>query len=374
LTVTANSTNRVYGAANPVFTASYSGFVNGDTVAVLHGAPAMSSVSSNSWVGTYVITNTLGTLSNANYSFVLQNGWLTNTPAVLTIKADDKTMYLGEAIPQLTWSCIGLVLGDTTNVIVGTPTLSTVGSVSSTNTCTITNKLTNVSATNYTLIASNGTLRVLPPSSQITFSTNVMNYLIGAPPMVMDANMTVTTNGSASFSRALLTARFVYGEADDHLSVLNLGTAAGQVGVVTNATGTDPYAITYGTGGTGLTNIGTFTPGNFPNDLMVHFGTNATLDHVRAVARNMTFCSTSRSPSGNWRHVRCWITTTNSNPAGTNESAASTNTITFQCPTNINAVLIIDRTPSMDTADMHSTNMFGSNRLAAAKFAAVTRS
>ena len=31
LTVTADPRSRVYGAANPVFTASYSGFVNGDT-------------------------------------------------------------------------------------------------------------------------------------------------------------------------------------------------------------------------------------------------------------------------------------------------------------------------------------------------------
>jgi RHS repeat-associated protein len=371
LTVTANNTSRIYGSPNPVFTASYNGFMNGETVAVLQGAPVLSSVGSNSSVGTYVITNTIGTLQATNYSFVLQNGWLTNAPAVLTVKADDKIMYLGDPIPQLTWSCIGLVLGDTTNVLNGAPALSTVGSVSTTNNYTITNKLTGVSAVNYTLIASNGILTVQPPSSQITFSTNVMNYLIGAPPMVMDANMTVTNKGTTSFSGAKLTARFVYGEADDHLSVLNLGTAAGQVGV-TNASGTDPYAITYGTGGTGLTNIGTFTPGNFPNDLVVHFGTNATLDHVRAVARNITFCSTSRSPSGNWRHVRCWCTTTNGNPAGTNDSPASTNTIVFPCPTNICAFLIIDRTPSMGTVDMGTTNIYGSNRLAAAKAAAIS--
>ena len=272
--------------------------------------------------------------------------------------------------PQLTWSCIGLVLGDTTNVLNGAPALSTVGSVSTNTNYTITNSLTGVSATNYTLIASNGTLQVLLPASQITFSTNVMSYLIGAPPMVMDANMTVTNKGTTSFSGAKLTAHFVYGEADDHLSVLNLGTDTGQVGV-TNASGADPYAITYGTG-TGITNIGTFTPGDYPNDLVVHFGTNATLNHVRAVARNITFCSTSRSPSGNWRHVRCWVTTTNSNPAGTNESASSTNTIVFPCPTNICAFLIIDRTPSMGTKDMGTTNIYRSDRLAAAKAAAIS--
>ena len=35
LTITANNTNKVYGAALPAFTAKYNGFVNGDTAASL---------------------------------------------------------------------------------------------------------------------------------------------------------------------------------------------------------------------------------------------------------------------------------------------------------------------------------------------------
>jgi hypothetical protein len=38
LTVTASNKSRTYGAANPVFTASFAGFVNGDTTAALSGA------------------------------------------------------------------------------------------------------------------------------------------------------------------------------------------------------------------------------------------------------------------------------------------------------------------------------------------------
>ncbi len=78
LTVTANNTNRIYGATNPVFTASYSGFVNGDTAAVLSGSPSLTtSATTNSQVGTYVITNSSGTLSSTNYSFSFINGQLT---------------------------------------------------------------------------------------------------------------------------------------------------------------------------------------------------------------------------------------------------------------------------------------------------------
>src|SRR5271166_1625837 len=39
LTVTANNANRAYGSVNPAFSAAISGFVNGDTPAVVSGTP-----------------------------------------------------------------------------------------------------------------------------------------------------------------------------------------------------------------------------------------------------------------------------------------------------------------------------------------------
>ena len=54
--VAANSTNRAYGAANPTFTATYSGFVNGDGTNVLVGSPSLTtSAVTNSPVGGYAI-------------------------------------------------------------------------------------------------------------------------------------------------------------------------------------------------------------------------------------------------------------------------------------------------------------------------------
>jgi hypothetical protein len=86
LTVTANHTNRVYGAANPAFTASYSGFVNGDTASVISGAPELSTAADpNSAPGSYAITASLGTLSATNYSFgTFSNGTLTISQASST--------------------------------------------------------------------------------------------------------------------------------------------------------------------------------------------------------------------------------------------------------------------------------------------------
>ncbi len=81
LTVTANSFSRVYGAANPTLTASYGGFVNGDTAAAaLTGSPSLSTTAtSTSLPGTYPITVTLGTLAASNYAFTFVNGTLTVT-------------------------------------------------------------------------------------------------------------------------------------------------------------------------------------------------------------------------------------------------------------------------------------------------------
>jgi hypothetical protein len=77
LTVTANNTSKAVGAPNPAFTASYSGFVNGDTSSVLGGSPALSTSATNSSAaGLYPITAALGSLTAANYTFTFVNGTL----------------------------------------------------------------------------------------------------------------------------------------------------------------------------------------------------------------------------------------------------------------------------------------------------------
>ena len=77
LTVTANNASMNTGAALPTFTATYSGFVNGDTSSVVGGAPSFATTAtSSSPAGTYPITVTQGTLSAANYTFSFVNGTL----------------------------------------------------------------------------------------------------------------------------------------------------------------------------------------------------------------------------------------------------------------------------------------------------------
>jgi hypothetical protein len=77
LTVTANNATMNAGAALPAFTASYTGFVNGNTAAVLSGAPSLTTIAtSSSPAGLYPITAAAGTLEAANYIFAFVNGTL----------------------------------------------------------------------------------------------------------------------------------------------------------------------------------------------------------------------------------------------------------------------------------------------------------
>ena len=86
LTVTASNFSRAYGAANPIFTVGYGGFVNGDGTNVLTGTPTITTTAvTNSPVSVYTITVSQGTLSAPNYNFAFVNGTLTVTQAVVTI-------------------------------------------------------------------------------------------------------------------------------------------------------------------------------------------------------------------------------------------------------------------------------------------------
>jgi hypothetical protein len=89
LTVTANNASKSYGAPNPAFTATFAGFVNGDTLSSsVTGQPAFSTTATqSSHYGTYPITVSQGTLAAANYVFAFVPGTLTisgSTPQTIT--------------------------------------------------------------------------------------------------------------------------------------------------------------------------------------------------------------------------------------------------------------------------------------------------
>ncbi len=103
LTVTAQPAQRSQGAPNPTFTATISGFVNGDanTPLILTGTPIITtSATPASAPGTYPIIPALGTLFSANYTFAFVPGVLTvfNAPSyIVTASPNALTIPLGQS-------------------------------------------------------------------------------------------------------------------------------------------------------------------------------------------------------------------------------------------------------------------------------------
>ncbi len=137
LTVKASSASRTYGQANPAFTSTLSGFVNGETAtsagvtgsaALSTTATATSPVSGNP----YPITVAAGSLAAANYDFaILINGALTVTKAHLTVTARPVTKPYGAAVPTLPYTITGFLNGETVAAVRGAATLTTTATASS---------------------------------------------------------------------------------------------------------------------------------------------------------------------------------------------------------------------------------------------------
>lgn len=115
LTVTPANVTRVYGSANPTFTATITGFVNSQTSSVLTGSPGLTTLAlPSSPIGTYSITASIGSLSSSNYSFSFGSGTLTVTKKPLTISTSAQNkVYDGTTLATLnTPSISGVVSGD----------------------------------------------------------------------------------------------------------------------------------------------------------------------------------------------------------------------------------------------------------------------
>jgi gliding motility-associated-like protein len=85
LQVSADAKSRIYGTANPLLTYQYTGFVHGDTEAVLDILPTISTTAVlNSNVGTYPIT--VSGASDNNYNFTYSAAILTIVKATATIQ------------------------------------------------------------------------------------------------------------------------------------------------------------------------------------------------------------------------------------------------------------------------------------------------
>ena len=188
LTVTAGNASRAYGAADPAYSAGYSGFVLGQTLgnSGVTGSPSFTSTdSSASPVGSYLIWPVLGSLAAQNYTFAMASGTLSVTPVALTVTANNATRIYGAADPAFAASYAGFVLGQTAgnSGISGAPSFtSTDGSSSPLGTYAITPALGTLSAQNYTFTSFvNGTLHVTPATLIVTATNATRTYAAADP-------------------------------------------------------------------------------------------------------------------------------------------------------------------------------------------------
>ncbi|MFL6387046.1 MAG: MBG domain-containing protein [Terriglobales bacterium] len=111
LTVVAATVAKLYLDPNPPFTYAITGFLNGDTGAVVSGSTTCNTVvptDSSTPAGRYAIHCPVGTLAAANYTFVTFDGTLVVNKPPLTVVIDSATRIYGDPNPLFTGTITGL--------------------------------------------------------------------------------------------------------------------------------------------------------------------------------------------------------------------------------------------------------------------------
>jgi subtilisin-like proprotein convertase family protein len=199
----ANAAQRWYGQSNPVFTATYRGFMNGEGSGLLQGTLVGNcTATSNSPVGDYPVT--VSGQSAPNYTLIYEPGTLSVLPAPLLVRAQDVGRLYGQTNPPFGAEFGGFVNGEDTNILGGVLALDCAAT---------TNSLvglyeivpSGLLATNYSITFSNGTLTVALATSVCTVSTST-NVVAPGMPVTFYANITLqppsmgTPSGNARFT------------------------------------------------------------------------------------------------------------------------------------------------------------------------------
>ena len=199
LTVTANNTNRLYGQANPAFTGSLVGVVNGDNITPNYGSTATAA----SAVGTYAIVPTLTDPSSklGNYAVTTNNGTLTVGNATLTVMAASQTRNYGQANAAFTVNYSGFVNSQDASVVSGTPSFVCVdGNAVNVGPATPVGVYAiipgGLTAPNYTLVYANGSVTI--NQATLTVTPNAATRTYGATNPVFAATFTGFANSETT--------------------------------------------------------------------------------------------------------------------------------------------------------------------------------
>jgi subtilisin family serine protease len=176
LIVTAHATDGIYGQPLTPFTATYSGFVNGDTAQrTLDGALTFAtSATDRSPVGQYPVTP--GGLAAANYALTFAAATLRIAPAPLTVTANDRARPTGVADPTFAVTYSGFIPGEDRQALGGTLACTTPAATTSpVGTYPIT--CGGLTTTNYILTYRPGTLTIV--NAQVALNVLPMSATVG---------------------------------------------------------------------------------------------------------------------------------------------------------------------------------------------------
>jgi hypothetical protein len=202
LAITANSASRAYGASNPAFTYTPTGFVNGDSSSVLSGSPSLTATATpSSPPGSYPITAAAGTLAAANYNFTFVNSALTVSQAGLTITASSPTVTYGSAVPAINPSYAGFVNGDAAASLTTAPACSTTYTATSAP-GTYPSTCSGAVDANYAISYTGGVVTVNPAGLTITASSPAVTYGSAVPAIAPSYAGFVNGNTAASLTTA----------------------------------------------------------------------------------------------------------------------------------------------------------------------------
>ncbi|KQC01619.1 S-layer family protein, partial [Pedobacter sp. Hv1] len=201
LTYTANSVSRPYGTANPTFTGTATGLVNGETLATATtGSLSFSSNATNSSnVGTYAINGSGLTANNGNYVFAQAGGnntALAITPVALTYTANAASRGYGMANPVFTGTLTGFALSDNqANATTGTLTFTSSADLTSpTGQYAINGSGISANNGNYTFAQASANATALT----VTKTAQVINFAALAAKTYGDAPFALTATGGGS--------------------------------------------------------------------------------------------------------------------------------------------------------------------------------
>jgi hypothetical protein len=238
LTITANDASRRLNRANPTFTASYDGLVNGDTAAVVSGLQFKTDADISSLEEEYAITPY--NAAAENYEITFKPGTLTIAGvATLNIAADDFTKIYGDVNPAFTATITGFEDDDDVSIVSGLKFDTEATQRSGVGTYTITPF--GATASGYVIDYSSGQLTIEPAPLTITAPTLSRSY--------GDANpaFTATFSGLVNDDTSDVVSGLTF--ETDATQRSNVGTYGLDVsgGTVAN------YAITYASGAVNVT-------------------------------------------------------------------------------------------------------------------------